>query len=133
MEIYNENMERIENPDLSLGYLKSSTRTEHHDAVEGVQERWHYEVVKEYPNGGKEVQKVIDVPGVKAQPAWDEEIPIQIYIPYTREELDRMEEERNKPTMEDRLAALEAENKQLKEALDLLLSGAIEEEVSVDA
>lgn len=109
MEIYNQNMELIENPDLSLGYLKPSTRTEHHDAVEGVKEVWHYEVIKEYPNGGKEVQKVIDVKGVTAKDAWDEEIPIQIYVPYTQEELDRIEEEKNKPTQEERIAALEAQ------------------------
>lgn len=108
-EIYNENMELIENPDLSLGYLKPSTRTDHHPAVEGVQERWHYEVVKEYPNGGKEVQKVIDVPGVQTQEAWDEEIPIYIYILYTQEELDKIEEEKNKPTQEERITALEAQ------------------------
>ena len=119
MEIYNENMELIENPDLSLGYLKSSTRTEHHPAVEGVQEKWHSEVVKEYPNGGKEVEKVIDVPGVAAQEAWDEEIPIQIYIPYTQEELDRMEEEQNKPTQEERIAQLEEELKAAKILLGL--------------
>jgi len=52
MEIYNENMERIENPDLSLGYLRNSTRTEHHEAVEGVRERWHYETIKEYEPSG---------------------------------------------------------------------------------
>ena len=50
-----------------------------------------------------------DVPGVEAKPAWDEEIPIQIYHPYTQEELDRMEAERNKPTMGDRVAQLEAQ------------------------
>lgn len=106
-EIYNENMERIENPDLSLGYLKTSTRTEHHEAIEGVEEVWHYETIAEYPNGGKDVAKVIDVPGVEAKAAWDEEIPIQIYIPYTQEELDAMETEKNKPTTEQRIAALE--------------------------
>ena len=127
MEIYNEHMECIENPDLTLGYLRPGTRTVHHDAVEGVTEVWHCETVAEYPNGGKDVQKVVDVPGVEAKPAWDEEIPIQIYVPYTQEELDRMEAERNKPTTEQRLAALEEENRQLKEALDLLLSGATEE------
>ena len=105
MEIYNENMELIENPDLSLGYLKNSVRTEHHDSVEGVTEVWHYETIAEYPNGGKDVQKVVDVPGVAAQAAWDEEIPIQIYVPYTQEELDRMEAERNKPTQLDRIEA----------------------------
>lgn len=122
-EIYNESMERIENPDLTLGYLKPGTRTEHHEAVEGVQEVWHYETVAEYPNGGKDIRKVVDVPGVAAQAAWDEEIPIQIYVPYTQEELDRMEAEHNKPAMEDRLIALEEENIQLKEALSALIKG----------
>lgn len=122
-EIYNEQMERIEQPDLTLGYIKPGTRTVHHDAVEGVTEVWHYETVTEYPNGGKDVRKVVDVPGVAAQAAWDEEIPIQIYVPYTQEELDRMEAERNKPTMADRLIALEEENIQLKEALSALIKG----------
>lgn len=122
-EIYNENMEHIENPDLTLGYLRPGTRTVHHDAVEGVTEVWHYETVAEYPNGGKDVRKVVDVPGVGAQAAWDEEIPIQIYVPYTQEELDRMEAERNKPAMEDRLIALEEENIQLKEALNAIIRG----------
>ena len=106
-EIYNEQMEHIENPDLTLGYLRPGTRTEHHEAVEGVTEVWHYETVAEYPNGGKDIRKVVDVPGVEAQAAWDEGIPIQIYVPYTQEELDRMEEERNKPTTEQRVDALE--------------------------
>lgn len=106
-EIYNVSMERIEHPNLALGYLKTSTRTEHHDAVEGVTEIWHYETVAEYPNGGRDIRKVVDVQGVEAKPAWDEDIPIQIYVPYTQEELDRMEAERNKPTTEQRVDALE--------------------------
>lgn len=126
MEIYNDRMERIENPDLSLGYLVPGTRTEHHAAVQGVTEKWHYETVAEYPNGGKDIRRVVDVPGVEARDAWDEEIAIQVYTPYTQEELDRMEAERNKPTTEERLAAMEEENRQLKEALELLLSGATE-------
>lgn len=116
-EIYNEQMERIENPDMTLGYLRPGTRTEHHDAVEGVTEVWHYETVAEYPNGGKDVQKVVDVPGVEAKAAWDEDIPIQIYVPYTQEELDRMEAERNKPTTEERIRQLEAQNVTLLECL----------------
>ena len=127
MEIYNGNMERIENPDLSLGYLTPGKRTEHHAAVQGVAEQWHYETVAEYPNGGKDIRRVVDVPGAEAREAWDEEIAIQVYTPYTQEELDRMEAERNKPTTEQLLAALEEENRQLKEALELLLSGATEE------
>ena len=117
MEIYNESMERIENPDVSLGYLTASTRTLHHEAVEGVDEVWHHEVVAEYPNGGKDVKRVIDVPGVQPSDAWDEEIEIQIYHPYTQEELDAIEAERNKPTPEERIAALEAQNEMLLECL----------------
>ena len=105
VEIYNEQMEHIENPDLTLGYLRPGTRTEHHEAVEGVTEVWHYETVAEYPNGGKDIRKVVDVPGVEAQAAWDEEIPVQIYVLYTQEELDRTEAERNKPTQLDRIEA----------------------------
>ena len=117
MKIIDENGAVVENPDLTLGYLRPSTRTEHHEAVEGVTEVWHYETVAEYPNGGKDIQKVIDVPGVAAQAAWDEEIPIQIYVPYTQEELDRMEAERNKPTTDERIAQLEAQNETLLECL----------------
>lgn len=116
-EVYNEAMEPIENPDLSLGYLTDSTRTVHHEAVDGVEEQFHYVTIAEYENGGKDVEKVIDVPGVEAQPAWDEEIPIQIYHPYTQEELDRIEAERNRPTMEDRVAQLESQNETLLECL----------------
>lgn len=46
----------------------------------------------------------------------------------TQEEMDAdYTEPEAKPTQEERIAALEEENKHLKEALDLLLSGATEE------
>ena len=105
MKIYNEKMELIDNPDLSLGYLKPATRTEHHEAVLGMEEKWHYETIREYPNGGKDIKKVIDVPGVEAREAWDEEIPIQIYVPYTQEELNAIEAKKNEPTQVDRIEA----------------------------
>lgn len=117
MEIYNEEMELIEDPDLELGYLKDSTRIVHHEAVEGVEEEWHYEVIAEYPNGGKDVEKVIDVEGVEASEAWDEEVPIKLYIPYTEEELAQIEAEKNKPSPEDRIKALEEQNEMLTECL----------------
>ena len=116
-EIYNEQMEPIENPDLTLGCLRPGTRTVHHEAVEGIEEVWHYETVAVYENGGMDVRRVVDEPGVEAQAAWDEEIPIQIYVPYTQEELDRMEAERNKPTTEERIQQLEAQNETLLECL----------------
>lgn len=116
-EIYNEPMEPIENPDLTLGCLRPGTRTVHHEAVEGIEEVWHYETVAVYENGGMDVRRVVDEPGVEAKPAWDEEIDIQIYHPYTQEELERMEAERNKPTTDERIAQLEAQNETLLECL----------------
>lgn len=106
-EIYDESGNRITEYDLALGYMKPSTRTVHHEAVAGVEEQWHYETIAEYPNGGKDVAKVIDVPGVEAKDAWDEKIPIYIYIPYTDEELAAIEEEKNKPSIDDRVTTIE--------------------------
>lgn len=62
----------------------------HHEAVEGVPEVAHYEVIKEYANGGKDVKKVIDVPAVPAQPAWDEVVKEKVFVPFTQKELDFM-------------------------------------------
>jgi hypothetical protein len=63
MKIYNKDKtEIIVNPDLSKGYLKEDIIVNHIEAVEAVKEVFHYEVIKEYPNGGKDVKKVIDIP-----------------------------------------------------------------------
>ena len=112
MKIIDETGAVVENPDLTLGYLTASTEEITHPAVEGVEEQWHWETVTEYPNGGKDVQKVIDVPGVPAQAAWTEQVPIQKYIRYTAEELAAREEARKKQEAKDKLpetvAALQA-------------------------
>lgn len=93
MEIYNERMAPVENPDLRLGWLEDSVRRVTHEATPAVREVWHYETVAEYPNGGRDVARVVDVPGVSTREAWEESIPIRIYHPYTQEErLQRMEE-----------------------------------------
>ena len=94
MKILDDTGAVVENPDLTLGYLTTSTEEITHPAVEGVEEQWHWETVTEYPNGGKDVQKVIDVPGVPAQAAWTEQVPVQRYIRYTEEELAAREKER---------------------------------------
>lgn len=93
MEIYDQKGNLLSGCDLGKGYLESRTRTVHHDAVEGVEEVGHYETIREYPNGGKDVKWVVDVPGVEPREAWDEEIAYQVYIPYTDEELDGMEQQ----------------------------------------
>ena len=107
MRILDLNGMELENPDLSMGYLtEEEILIAHHEAVEAVPEQWHYETIAEYPNGGKDVAKVIDAPGVEAQDAWDEYETIQRYVPYTEEELAAMEEARNKPTPQDDIDAM---------------------------
>lgn len=115
MKIINSNGVEIATPDLTKGYLKPETQTIHHDAVAGVEEVSHYETIREYPNGGKDVKKVVDVKAVSAQEAYDEEVEVQRYVLYTAEELAAQEKARKEaeekaqlPTAEERLAALEA-------------------------
>ncbi|MCI6210170.1 MAG: hypothetical protein MR633_03520 [Faecalibacterium prausnitzii] len=119
MKIIDENGAAIEATDLTLGYLVDDTEPVEHPSVEGVDEVSHYETVAEYPNGGRDVRKVIDVPGVPAQAAWTEQMPVQRYIRYTEEELAAQEEARKKQEAKDKLpetvAALQEDNKTLKE------------------
>ena len=103
MKILDETGAVVENPDLTLGYLVDDTEPVEHPAVEGVEEVSHYETVAEYPNGGRDVRKVIDVPGVPAQAAWTEQMPVQRYIRYTAEELAAQEEARKKQEAKDKL------------------------------
>ena len=96
MKILDETGAVIENPDLTLGYLISGTEPVEHPAVAAVPETSHYETVAEYPGGGRDVRRVIDVPGVPGREAWTEQVPVQKYIRYTAEELAAQEEERKK-------------------------------------
>lgn len=127
MKIIDEHGNPIKNPDLTKGYLKQETQTVHHDAVAGVEEVSHYET-ETLPDGtpaiyydadgrekGRDVRKVVDVPGVTAKEAYDEEVNVQRYVLYTPEELAEQkkarkeaEEKAQLPTAEERLAALEA-------------------------
>ena len=109
-EVYDENGNLLTEYDLSIGKLVDDIRTVHHDAVEAVEEVWHYETMNR-DGGGETGRIVIDVPGAFAQDAWDEEIPIYVYIPYTQEELAAMDADyvppEIKPTTEQRVDALE--------------------------
>lgn len=78
--------------DLNLGYLKSDKVIKQvHPAVWPVQEEGHYEVIKEYPNGGKDLVWVVDVPGVEARDSYIEYEDIYVYVPYTDKELAQIE------------------------------------------
>ena len=103
MKIIDETGAIMENPDLTLGYLTDDTQPLEHPAQEAVAEVAHYETVAEYPGGGRDVQRVVDVPGVPARPAWTEQLPIKRYIRYTAEELAAQEEARKKQEAKDKL------------------------------
>ena len=125
MKIIDETGAVVENPDLTLGYLVDGTEEIIHPAVEGVEEEWHWETVTEYPNGGKDVRKVSDRPGVQAQEEWVEQVPIQKYVRYTAEELAQREKEQQEAQqrqaaldkLPQTLEALQKENKMLKQCL----------------
>ena len=120
MDMYDEQGNPVTDYDPAKGRLEMQTRIHHHEAGEAVEEQGHWETVAEYPEtGGRDVQWVVDAPGVEAREAWDEEETYWLYIPYTEEELAQMEADRNQPTPEERV-------KELEEALELLLSGATE-------
>lgn len=120
MKIIDSNGVEIATPDLTKGYLKPETQTVHHDAVAGVEEVSHYET-ETLPDGtpaiyydadgrekGRDVRKVVDVPGVIAQKAYDEEVEVQRYVLYTAEELVAQAEAKKKA---EEAAAAEAKKK----------------------
>lgn len=94
MRIFNEEKtEELTSPDLAQGYLtQDKLFIAHHEAQEEIQQQSHYEVIAEYPNGGKDLQEVIDVEHQPAKEAWDEYEDIHVYIPYTESELKERKE-----------------------------------------
>lgn len=128
MKIIDENGSVVESPDLTAGYLAADTEAVEHPAQDAVEELSHYETVAEYPNGGKDVRKVIDRAAVPAAPAWTEQLPIQRYIRYTAEELARREKEQQEARQQQEaldklpqtLEALQEDNKTLKKENEML-------------
>ena len=132
MKIYDTQWNVIENPDLEKGYLEEIQRLITHRYIISQKEIGHFEVVKEYPNGGKDVAWVIDTPEEGKWVTYDENnneiecnniIPddapheqdindyeiVYSYILYTEEELAQIAEEEARalePTVEDMLNVL---------------------------
>ena len=108
MRILDENNIELteEEVNLELGYLRpESIISIHHEAIEEIKEVGHYEVIAEYPNGGKDVAWIIDVPGIEAKEAWDEYEDIQRYVLYTEEELAAKDAEKMAKEEEAKLNA----------------------------
>ena len=109
MKILDETGAIIANPDLTLGYLVGDTEPLAHPAQEAVAEIAHYETVAEYPSGGRDVRKVVDVPGAAAKAAWTEQVPIKRYVRYTAAELDAREQARKEQEAQAKLPGTVAE------------------------
>lgn len=102
MKIYDETKTRLINePNLTLGFLKPDFIEKITPATAEVIEQGHYETVKEYSNGGKDVIWVVDVPGIRAQEAVIEKEEIKIFVPYTQKEIVLMEISKLKQEIKD--------------------------------
>ena len=106
MRIFNEDKTiELTEVDETIGYLKEDVIETDIPEQEAVVEEWHYEVIAKYPNGGKDVKKVVDVEGKPYIPAHTEREEIWVYIPYTENELERMAAEREIAELKAKLRA----------------------------
>ena len=90
MRILDQNGNEILESDVNYdtGYLKNDRILIcHRESVDAVAEEGHWETIREYPNGGKDVDWIVDVPGIEAKEAWDEYEDVLRFIPYTNEEI----------------------------------------------
>ncbi len=88
MRIFDKHDKELKECDLEKGYLVEDKRfVSHHKAVEAVEEKGHWETIAEYPNGGKDVDWIVDVPAVEAKEAYDEYEPILRFVEFTAQEI----------------------------------------------
>lgn len=139
MKVYNENKtEILETYDLELGYLKyDKILKESHEAVPEVPAITveakvaeitanggkveeiggkQYKVIEEFPNGGKTVEEIKETPAIPAKDAYDEYEDIEVYIPYTAEELAKRKQQK----YEDRVVELLRKKYTLNQELAIL-------------
>lgn len=117
MKILDENNNILDEGtvDYEAGHLIADALTIEHPAVEAVEEQGHWVTTTEYPNGGKDVEWVVDVAGVAGREAWTEREEIRRFVPYTAMEL----EARRCSSLAGRLRATDAD---VLDALDGIFS-----------
>lgn len=96
MKIYDKDKKNIiANVDLNKGYLAADKIfVKHHEAIPAIAGQGHRATIREYPNGSKDVQWVWDTEPVPAVAAYDEYEDIQVFIPYTDEEKQKVYKQR---------------------------------------
>ena len=89
MRILDENGKELREVDFTNGYyVEDQIVIAHHPAQEYIPEQYHYEIIAEYPNGGRDVVKIVDVPRQEAREAWDETEDILRWHWYTQDEIE---------------------------------------------
>ena len=96
MRVFNQDKTKeLFNYDYSKGYTIKDTLTKYFKGQNKIEEQGHYEVIAEYPNGGKDIEWVIDVPGQNEILEHNEIEDILIYIEYTAEEIKYINDKQN--------------------------------------
>ena len=87
MRIFNESKDtELQNPDLNLGLLIPSTLTTHIPYSAPIAEVGHQEIIREYPNGGRDAKWVVDIEGKPEVLEHDEVENVLIYREFTEKE-----------------------------------------------
>ena len=95
MRIFNqEKTQELFDVDETKGVFKKDKLFLRH--VEKVEEKSHLKVVKTYANGGKDVEKVVDVVGTEEH---DEFEDILVFVPFSEKELAQIEIEKLKQNL----------------------------------
>ena len=80
----------LDDLDLDAGFLKEERiLIAKHKAIEARDEEGHYEIIKEYPNGGVDVKWIVDTPAIEVKEAYDEYETILRYTPFAEKDLDQ--------------------------------------------
>ncbi len=104
MRVFNqEKTQELTIYDLTKGKLVDDTITTTIQAVQGQEEIGHYEVVATYPNGGQDVEWIVDQPYIEAQPQREETEQIQVYMPFTAEEQAQYDQARYENLVESKI------------------------------
>lgn len=117
-EIMNADGMRVENPDLTKGYITQERREIRHEAIPAQEAVWHWEKAREHGNGGISMRRVIDRPAVQAVPERVSYETVWIYRTYTEEERTAMHAQ----TTQERLSSLEKEMSTLREQMQQVLA-----------
>ena len=105
----------------SKGYLKNDKKfVMHHETVDAM-EAVYKRQVEVLPNGSKQVWKELVSPAVEAKEAYDEYEDIQVYIPYSEEELKER-------TNKKRSIELKAELAKIKEDIEQEIFGLVRDD-----